>query len=100
MVTDAVKQVIGIFYPVVDPDEAISRIVLEWVDTRITQMEESIKEYERKYRMTFPDFDKKIREQGARYEEEDDWIDWGDTIDLVQQLIKTRGEVLSQSLIL
>jgi hypothetical protein len=99
MVADAIKQVIGIFYPAQDPDEAISRIVLEWVDTRIMHMEESIREYERKYRMAFPDFDKKIKEQGAVYEEEDDWIDWSDTIDLVEQLIKIRGEVLSQSLI-
>jgi hypothetical protein len=60
-------------------------------------MEERIREYERKYCMTYHDFDKKIREQGARYEEEDDWMDWGDTIDLVSQLIKIRGEVLSQS---
>lgn len=97
MVTDSVKQVIGIFYPIADPDEAISRIILEWVDLRISNMEESIREYERKYCMTYPDFDKKIREQGARYEEEDDWMDWGDTIDLVSQLIKIRGEVLSQS---
>jgi hypothetical protein len=99
MVTDVVKQVIGAFYPIMDTDEAISRIVLEWVDTKISHMEEKIREYEREYRMCFSDFDKKIRNQGARYEEEDDWIDWGDTLDLLQQLKKIRGEVLSQSLI-
>jgi hypothetical protein len=93
MVTDSVKQVIGFFYPAQDPDEVISRIVLEWVDTRIMHMEESIREYERKYRMAFPDFDKKIKEQGAVYEEEDDWIDWSDTIDLVDKVIKIRDEV-------
>lgn len=96
MVTDAVKQVIGVFYPVVDPDEALTSVVLEWIDIKISRMEESIRSYERKYGMNYREFDEKIRGRGAVFEEEDDWIDWGDTIDLVQQLIKTRGEVLSQ----
>ncbi|MCX6698682.1 MAG: hypothetical protein NTV68_01945 [Methanomicrobiales archaeon] len=99
MVTDAIKQVIGVFYPVVDPDEALSCVVLEWIDTKISRMEESIRSYERKYGMDYGKFDEKIRVHGAVFDEEDDWIDWGDAIDLVQQIIKTRGEVLSQLLI-
>jgi hypothetical protein len=39
MVTDAIKQVIGVFYPVVDPDEALSCVVLEWIDTKICMLE-------------------------------------------------------------
>jgi len=99
MVTDVIKQVIGVFYPVADPDEALTSVVLEWIDIKISRMEECIRSYERKYGMDYREFDEKIRGQGAVFEEEDDWIDWGDTIDLVQQLIKTRGEVLSQLLI-
>ncbi len=99
MVTDAIKQVIGVFYPVVDPDEALTSVVLEWIDIKISRMEECIRSYELKYGRDYGEFDEKIRGQGAVFEEEDDWIDWGDTIDLVQQLIKTRGEALSQLLI-
>jgi hypothetical protein len=98
MVTEAIKQAIGFFYPVADPDEALTSVVLEWVDIKISRMDERIRSYERKYGMDYSEFDKKIRAQGAVFEEEDDWIDWGDTIDLVQQLKKTRGEVLSQLL--
>ncbi len=99
MVTDAIKQVIGVFYPVVDPDEALTSVILEWIDIKISRMEECIRGFERKYGMDYGKFDKKIREHEAVFEEEDDWIDCGDTIDLVQQLIKIRGEVLSQLLI-
>lgn len=51
---------------------------------------------ERKYGMTFENFDAKIKTQGARYEEEDDWIDWGDSIDLVQSLLKIRRDAFYQ----
>ena len=40
-ITEAVKQVIGVFYPVQDPDEAISKIVFEWLDIRISRMEDT-----------------------------------------------------------
>jgi hypothetical protein len=96
MVTEAVKQVIGVFYPIQDPDEAISTIIFEWLDIRISRMEERIRMLERKYGMTFEEFDTKIKTQGARYEEEDDWIDWGDSIDLVQSLLKIRRDALYQ----
>ena len=99
MVTDAIKQAIGVFYPVADPDEALTSVVLEWIDIKISRMEERIRSFERKYGMDYGEFDKKIRAHGAVFEEEDDWMDWGDTIDLVQQLKKNRGEVLSQLLI-
>lgn len=46
--------------------------------------------------MTFEDFDTKIKTQGARYEEEYDWIDWGDSIDLVQSLLKIRRDASYQ----
>lgn len=49
--------------------------------------------------MDYGKFDMKIRKQGAVFKKEDDWIDRGDTIDPVQQIIKIRSEVLSQLLI-
>lgn len=39
MVTDAIKQVIGVFYPVVDPDEALTSGIPEWIDMKISRME-------------------------------------------------------------
>ena len=57
---------IGAFYPIMDTDEAISRIVLEWVDTKISQMEEKNREYvDVTYRMSFSDFDKKNQNPGG-----------------------------------
>ena len=96
MVTEAVKQVIGVFYPIQEQDVAISIIVFEWLDIRIAQMEERIRMFERKYGMSFDAFDERIKNEGARYEEEDDWIDWGDTIDMVQSLLKIRRDALYQ----
>jgi len=46
-----------------------------------------------KYEITYEEFDTKTKTQGPRYKEEDDWIDWGDLIDLVQGLLKIRGDV-------
>lgn len=96
MVTETVKQVLGVFYPIQDTDEAISTIVFEWLDIKISRMEERIRMLERKYGMSFEEFDMKIKTHGARYEEENDWIDWGDSIDLVQSLLKIRSDALFQ----
>ena len=92
MFPEAVKNVIGVFYPTHDPEEAFSIIVFEWLDIRISRMEEYIRMLERKYGMTYEEFDTKMKTQGTRYEEEDDWIDWGDSIDLVQSLLKIRRD--------
>ena len=43
MVTDAIKQAIGVFYPVADPDEALTSVVLEWIDVKISRMDERIR---------------------------------------------------------
>ncbi|MBN1166052.1 MAG: hypothetical protein JXA44_02855 [Methanospirillaceae archaeon] len=96
MVSEAVKKVMDIFYPIQDYDEAISTIVLEWLDIRIAHIEDNIRAYERKYGMSFIDFNKKIKSTKPDFEEEDDWIDWGDAIDLVQNLLKIRSDAISQ----
>ena len=43
-------------------------------------------EFERKYGTEFTEFDDGIKREGASFEEEDDWIDWGDYIELLESL--------------
>lgn len=46
--------------------------------------------------MEFKEFDDKVRKGDISFEEEDDWIDWGDSIELLASLKNYRREVLSQ----
>ncbi|MBN1235511.1 MAG: hypothetical protein JW999_05605 [Methanotrichaceae archaeon] len=77
-------------------DEALEEVILEWLDGRISKLEDKVKEYERKYGTSFSHFDSQVKNQGASFEEEDDWIDWGDYIDLLEALSEHRREILSQ----
>lgn len=91
-VMDAIK----IFYPLKDAKESIDLVVLEWLDFKMSKLEEKVLMFERKYRMEFKEFDKKIREEGASFDEEDDWIDWGDYVELMEELRKYRRDFLYQ----
>ncbi len=96
MISDVMKKTIEVFYPVEDSKEAINKVVLEWLDGRISKLEERIMEFERKYGTEFFEFDERIKIEGASFDEEDDWIDWGDYIELLEELKKYRRDVLSQ----
>ncbi|MDI6811565.1 MAG: hypothetical protein QMD80_07870 [archaeon] len=94
--SDLVKRTIEVFYPVEDSEEALNKVVLEWLDSKTSKLEEKIMEFERKYGIEFPEFDDRIKRKGASFEEEDDWIDWGDYIELLESLKKYRRDVLLQ----
>ncbi len=89
-VMDAIK----IFYPLKDPKESLDQVVLEWLDFKVSELEEKVMAFERKYGMEFWEFDEKIKKDGASSDEEDDWMDWGDYIDLLEELRKYRRGVL------
>lgn len=91
-VLDAIK----IFYPLKDPKESLDMVVLEWLDFKVSMLEEKVMGFERKYGMEFNEFNEKIKKEGASFDEEDDWIDWGDYIDLLGELRKYRRDVLYQ----
>ncbi|MFB3764614.1 MAG: hypothetical protein ACE14P_05130 [Methanotrichaceae archaeon] len=94
MISDAAKNTIKIFYPSQDPDEALDEVVAEWLDIKRSKIEERVREFERKYGAEYPEFDARIRCRGASLEEEDDWIDWGDYIDLLESLREYRRGIL------
>jgi hypothetical protein len=96
MISEAVKNTIRIFYPSQDPDEALDEVVAEWLDVKRSKIEERVREFERKYVVEYPEFDARIKSKGASFEEEDDWIDWGDYIDLLESLGEYRREMLSR----
>jgi len=96
MISDVAKNAIKIFHPSQGLDEALDEVVLEWLDGRIAKLEDKVREYERKYITSFSLFDSRIKNQGASFEEEDDWIDWGDYIDLLEALSEYRRDILSQ----
>jgi len=86
MASEVVKRAIEFFYPVEDTKDAWNKVVLEWLDSKTTKLEENVMEFERKYGTEFIEFDDRIKREGASFEEEDDWIDWGDYIDLLESL--------------
>jgi hypothetical protein len=92
IVMDAIK----IFYPLTDTRESLDKVVLEWLDFKATNLEEKVMALERKYGMEFKEFNEKIEKEGASFNEEDDWIDWGDYIDLLEELKKYRRDILYQ----
>ncbi len=94
MISDAAKSAIKIFHPAQELNEALDEVVLEWLDGRISKLEDRVREFERKYGIEFCDFDSRIKFQGASFEEEDDWIDWGDYIDLRETLSNYRRDIL------
>lgn len=96
MISDVVKRTIEVFYPAEDSNEALNRVVLEWLDSKTSKLEEKIMEFERKYGTEFTEFDDRIKKEGVSFEEEDDWIDWGDYIELLESLKKYRRDVLLQ----
>ncbi len=96
MISEVVKSTIEVFYPAEDSKEALNKVVLEWLDGKISKLEEKVMEFERKYGAEFTEFDNSVKRNGASFEEEDDWIDWGDYIELLESLKKYRSAVLSQ----
>jgi hypothetical protein len=96
MMSDVVKRTIEVFYPAEDLNEALNRVVLEWLDSKTSKLEEKIMEFERKYGIEFTEFDDRIKKEGVSFEEEDDWTDWGDYIELLGSLKKYRRDVLLQ----
>jgi hypothetical protein len=96
MISEAAKDTIKIFYPSQDPDEALDEVVAERLDVKRSKIEERVREFERKYGVEYPEFDARIRSKGASFEEEDDWIDWGDYIGLLESLRVHRRGMLSR----
>jgi hypothetical protein len=96
MISEAAKNTIKIFYPSQDPDDALDELVAEWLDIKRSKIEERVREFERKYGVEYSEFDARIRSKGASFEEEDDWIDWGDYIDLLESLREYRRGLLSR----
>lgn len=50
---------------------------MEWLDGKISKLEEKVMEFKRKYGPEFFEFDERIKREGVSFEEEDDWIDRG-----------------------
>ena len=94
--SDVVKRTIEVFYPTEDSEKALNIVILEWLDSKASKLEEKVMEFERKYGMEFMEFDIRIKIEGASFEEEDDWIDWGDYIELLESLKEYRRDVLFQ----
>lgn len=94
--SDVVKRTIEVFYPTEDSEKALNSVVFEWLDNKAAKLEEKVKEFERKYGMEFMEFDDRIKIKGASFEEEDDWIDWGDYMELLESLKEYRRDVLFQ----
>ncbi len=49
MASEVVKRAIEVFYPVEDTKDAWNKVVLEWLDSKTTKLEENVMGFERKY---------------------------------------------------
>lgn len=97
-ISSVTEKAIKVFHPLDTSEEALGKVVLEWLDLKITRMEERIMEFERKYGMEFREFDRALKEKKeVTIEEEDDWMDWGDYAELLEAIKRRRRDVLSQS---
>lgn len=97
-ISNATEKAIKVFHPLDTSEEALDKVVLEWLDLKITRMEERIREFERKYGQEFREFDKALKEkEEVTIEEEDDWMDWGDYVELLEAIKSYRRDALSQS---
>jgi hypothetical protein len=70
-------------------EEGLSFLLKEYIERKIADYNAEINEFERKYKMSFWEFDKKIREKGfsKKYEKiygiiqvENDYFDWGGAV--------------------
>ena len=96
MISETLEQTIKTFFPSEPSDLAQLKLILEWLDAKQMKIEEKIMELERKYKMSFSEFDEKVRSSHPPMNEEDDWIDWGDYGELVQLIRNYRKGILSQ----
>jgi hypothetical protein len=63
-------------------------LIRDVTENKLSHYEHVIKEFERRYGMSFSDFSKKL-EQGATIKEEDDWMEWEAAVNMLGALGKT-----------
>jgi hypothetical protein len=75
------------------PEQALKHIILDYVERQIDWAEAEIRRYEQKYRCTFTEWTEALSGR-ASVAEEDDWMEWEATIDMLDgwRRIKARVE--------
>ena len=73
------------------PEQALKHIILDYIERQIAWAEAEIQRYEQKYQQTFAEWTESLSGQ-ASIAEEDDWMEWEATIDMLEgwRQIKTQ----------
>jgi hypothetical protein len=73
------------------PEQALKHIILDYIERQIAWAEAEIQHYEQKYQQTFAEWTESLSGQ-ATIAEEDDWMEWEATIDMLEgwRQIKTQ----------
>jgi hypothetical protein len=75
------------------PEQALKHSILDYIERQLAQAEANRAHYEQKYQRTFAEWSASLVGQ-ATLAEEDDWMEWEATLDMVQgwQQVKAKVE--------
>lgn len=77
-----------------DPDLALSLTLIGYLEQKIEACEEQIKGFEKKYRMGFKEYEKKLgKELELSYEHEKDYLEWEGAITNLKYFRELRKKV-------
>jgi hypothetical protein len=65
------------------PEQALKHIILDYIERQIAWAEAEIQRYEQKHQQTFSEWTESLLGQ-ASIAEEDDWMEWEATIDMLE----------------
>jgi hypothetical protein len=74
------------------PEQALKHIILDYIERQIAWAEAEIQRYERKYQQTFAEWTESLSGQ-ATTAEEDDWMEWEATIDMLEGWRQIKAQV-------
>ena len=77
-------------------EEFLREMILDYVRHKMDFLEEQIKNFEKKYGVHFNGFTRKIKNK-ATIEEEDDWMEWESSINMLKAWKKVKSRLASGS---
>jgi len=78
------------------PEQALKHIVLDYIERQIAWAEAEIRRYEQKYQLAFAEWTESLSGR-ATITDEDDWMEWEATIDMLDGWRQTEAEVEQSS---
>lgn len=77
-------------YP--SPEQALKHIILDYIERQIAWAEAELGRYEQKYQLTFDEWSKSLSGR-ATITDEDNWMEWEATLDMLDGWRQIKAEV-------